>query len=62
MSKAVIVAASRTPTGKFLGALSDVKAVELGAAPAPELPPATGRIYKKRRVTPAATTAAPVAA
>ena len=31
MSKAVIVAASRTPTGKFLGALSDVKAVELGA-------------------------------
>lgn len=31
MSKAVIVAASRTPTGKFLGALSDVKAVDLGA-------------------------------
>ena len=31
MSKAVIVAASRTPTGKFLGALADVKAVELGA-------------------------------
>ncbi len=31
MSKAVIVAASRTPTGKFLGALSDVPAVELGA-------------------------------
>lgn len=31
MSKAVIVAASRTPTGKFLGALSDVQAVELGA-------------------------------
>lgn len=30
MSKAVIVAASRTPTGKFLGALSDVPAVELG--------------------------------
>ena len=32
MSKAVIVAASRTPTGKFLGALADVKAVDLGAA------------------------------
>lgn len=31
MSKSVIVAASRTPTGKFLGALSDVKAVELGS-------------------------------
>ena len=31
MSKAVIVAASRTPTGKFLGALADVKAVDLGA-------------------------------
>lgn len=31
MSKAVIVAASRTPTGKFLGALTDVPAVELGA-------------------------------
>ncbi|MFC4427886.1 thiolase family protein [Deinococcus navajonensis] len=31
MSKAVIVSASRTPTGKFLGALSDVKAVDLGA-------------------------------
>lgn len=31
MSKAVIVAASRTPTGKFLGALSDVSAVELGS-------------------------------
>lgn len=31
MSKAVIVAVSRTPTGKFLGALADVKAVELGA-------------------------------
>lgn len=31
MSKAVIVAASRTPTGKFLGALADVPAVELGA-------------------------------
>lgn len=31
MSKAVIVAASRTPTGKFLGGLADVKAVELGA-------------------------------
>lgn len=31
MSKAVIVAASRTPTGKFLGVLADVKAVELGA-------------------------------
>ncbi|MVN85442.1 acetyl-CoA C-acyltransferase [Deinococcus sp. HMF7620] len=31
MTKAVIVAASRTPTGKFLGALADVPAVELGA-------------------------------
>lgn len=31
MSKAVIVAASRTPTGKFLGALADVRAVDLGA-------------------------------
>ncbi len=31
MSKAVIVAASRTPTGKFLGVLSDVSAVELGS-------------------------------
>ncbi|GHF99397.1 acetyl-CoA acetyltransferase [Deinococcus piscis] len=31
MAKSVIVAASRTPTGKFLGALSDVKAVELGS-------------------------------
>ncbi|RTR25803.1 thiolase family protein [Deinococcus radiophilus] len=30
MSKAVIVAASRTPVGKLLGALSDVSAVELG--------------------------------
>ncbi|PNY80089.1 acetyl-CoA C-acetyltransferase [Deinococcus koreensis] len=31
MSKAVIVAASRTPTGKFLGTLADVPAVELGS-------------------------------
>ncbi|MFC4453012.1 acetyl-CoA C-acetyltransferase [Deinococcus sonorensis] len=31
MDKAVIVAASRTPTGKFLGSLQDVKAVELGS-------------------------------
>ncbi len=31
MSKAVIVAASRTPVGKFLGTLSSVKAVDLGA-------------------------------
>jgi acetyl-CoA C-acetyltransferase len=31
MSKAVIVAASRTPTGKFLGALESVGAVELGS-------------------------------
>ncbi|PTA68974.1 thiolase family protein [Deinococcus arcticus] len=31
MTKAVIVAASRTPTGKFLGALADVPAVELGS-------------------------------
>ncbi|GHF32428.1 acetyl-CoA C-acetyltransferase [Deinococcus metalli] len=31
MSKAVIVAASRTPTGKFLGALESVSAVDLGA-------------------------------
>lgn len=31
MKKAVIVAASRTPIGKFLGALSDVSAVELGS-------------------------------
>ena len=31
MTKAVIVSASRTPTGKFLGALQDVTAVELGA-------------------------------
>lgn len=31
MAKAVIVSASRTPTGKFLGALAPVKAVELGA-------------------------------
>lgn len=30
MQKAVIVAASRTPTGKFLGALESVPAVELG--------------------------------
>ena len=30
MSKAVIVSASRTPTGKFLGALAPVKAVQLG--------------------------------
>ncbi|AFD25133.1 thiolase family protein [Deinococcus gobiensis] len=30
MQKAVIVAASRTPTGKFLGALESVAAVELG--------------------------------
>ncbi|TSA87620.1 thiolase family protein [Deinococcus detaillensis] len=31
MSKAVIVAASRVPTARFLGALQDVSAVELGA-------------------------------
>lgn len=31
MQKAVIVAASRTPTGKFLGSLESVSAVELGA-------------------------------
>src|SRR6476469_9420212 len=31
MSRAVIVAASRTPTGKFLGALESVPAVELGS-------------------------------
>ena len=31
MSKAVIVAASRTPVGKFMGTLAGVKAVELGA-------------------------------
>ncbi|WP_261663563.1 thiolase family protein [Deinococcus sp. Marseille-Q6407] len=31
MAKSVIVAASRTPTGKFLGSLSDVTAVELGS-------------------------------
>ncbi|UQN05395.1 acetyl-CoA C-acetyltransferase [Deinococcus sp. QL22] len=31
MNKAVIVAASRTPTGKFLGALESVRAVELGS-------------------------------
>ncbi len=31
MSKAVIVAASRTPVGRFLGALEGVSAVELGA-------------------------------
>ncbi|CAM4448634.1 thiolase family protein [Deinococcus marmoris] len=31
MNKTVIVAASRTPTGKFLGALADVSAVELGS-------------------------------
>ncbi|UBV43497.1 acetyl-CoA C-acetyltransferase [Deinococcus taeanensis] len=31
MSKAVIVAASRTPTGKFLGTLESVSAVQLGA-------------------------------
>lgn len=31
MTKAVIVSASRTPTGKFMGALQDVTAVELGA-------------------------------
>ena len=31
MSKAVIVAATRTPTGKFLGALESVPAVELGS-------------------------------
>ncbi|MDO3014596.1 WhiB family transcriptional regulator [Mycobacteroides abscessus subsp. abscessus] len=47
---------------RLLRQFEERKAVELGAAPAPELPPATGRIYKKRRVTPAATTAAPVAA
>ncbi|MGM9321448.1 thiolase family protein [Deinococcus aquaticus] len=31
MQKAVIVAASRTPTGKFLGSLESVSAVEIGA-------------------------------
>ncbi|SMB91536.1 thiolase family protein [Deinococcus hopiensis] len=31
MNKAVIVSASRTPTGKFLGTLQDVSAVDLGA-------------------------------
>ena len=31
MSKAVIIAATRTPTGKFLGALESVPAVELGS-------------------------------
>ena len=31
MSKAVIVAASRTPVGRFLGVFSDVSAVELGS-------------------------------
>lgn len=31
MSKSVIVAASRTPTGKFLGGLSEVRATELGS-------------------------------
>jgi len=31
MSKAVIVSASRVPTGRFLGALQDVSAIELGA-------------------------------
>ena len=31
MSKAVIVAASRTPVGRFLGVLSEVSAVELGS-------------------------------
>ncbi len=31
MSKAVIVAASRVPTGRFLGALQDVSAIDLGA-------------------------------
>lgn len=31
MSKAVIVAASRTPVGRFLGVLEGVSAVELGA-------------------------------
>jgi acetyl-CoA C-acetyltransferase len=31
MNKAVIVAASRTPTGKFLGTLESVRAVELGS-------------------------------
>ncbi|MCD0164739.1 acetyl-CoA C-acetyltransferase [Deinococcus sp. 12RED42] len=31
MQKAVIVAASRTPTGKFLGSLESVSAVDLGA-------------------------------
>lgn len=30
MAKSVIVAASRTPTGKFLGALADLSAVDLG--------------------------------
>src|SRR4051795_11262624 len=31
MNDAVIVSAARTPTGKFLGALKDLKATELGA-------------------------------
>ena len=31
MREAVIVSAVRTPTGKFLGALKDFKATELGA-------------------------------
>ena len=31
MSKAVIVSASRVPTGRFLGALQEVSAIELGA-------------------------------
>ena len=31
MQESVIVAAARTPTGKFLGALKDLKATELGA-------------------------------
>ncbi|GAA4010347.1 acetyl-CoA C-acetyltransferase [Deinococcus rubellus] len=31
MSKAVIVSASRVPTGRFLGALQDVSAIDLGA-------------------------------
>src|SRR3954447_10528056 len=31
MQESVIVSAARTPTGKFLGALKDLKATELGA-------------------------------
>ncbi len=31
MRNAVIISAARTPTGKFLGALKDLKATELGA-------------------------------